>query len=97
MSVEQTKRTLDHYFGLMGRDEDFATCFTADVTWVIADTGTVIDGPDAVTRSSPCTREWGTLRVATPSLVTATSTSREIVLPPTRAATAESTTASPTT
>jgi hypothetical protein len=39
MSVEKTQRTLDRYFGLMGRDEDFAECFTADVTWVIADTG----------------------------------------------------------
>ena len=48
MSVEKTQRTLDRYFGLMGRDEDFAECFTADVTWVIADTGEVIEGPDAV-------------------------------------------------
>ena len=48
MSVEKTQRTLDRYFGLMGRDEDFAECFTADVTWVIADTGEVIKGPDAV-------------------------------------------------
>jgi hypothetical protein len=48
MSVEKTQRTLDRYFGLMGRDEDFAECFTADVTWVIADTGEVIEGPGAV-------------------------------------------------
>ena len=48
MSVEATQRTLDRYFGLMGRDEDFAECFTADVTWVIADTGEVIEGPGAV-------------------------------------------------
>ena len=48
MSVEQTQRTLDRYFGLMGEDEDFAECLTADVTWVVADTGEVIEGPDAV-------------------------------------------------
>ena len=48
MSVEQTQRTLDRYFGLMGKDEDFAECFTADVTWFIADTGEVIKGPDTV-------------------------------------------------
>jgi len=48
MSVEQTQRTLDRYFGLMGEDEDFAECLTADVTWVIAETGAVIEGPDAV-------------------------------------------------
>ena len=48
MSVENTQRTLDRYFGLMGADEDFGKCFTADVTWLIADTGEVIHGPDSV-------------------------------------------------
>jgi len=48
VSVEKTQQTLDRYFGLMGRDEDFAECLTADVTWVVADTGEVIEGPDAV-------------------------------------------------
>lgn len=48
MSVEQTQRTLDRYFGLMGKDEDFAVCFTADVTWLVADTGEVIQGAESV-------------------------------------------------
>jgi hypothetical protein len=48
MSVEQTQQTLDRYFGLMGRDQDFAECLTADVTWVVADTGEVIQGSGAV-------------------------------------------------
>lgn len=48
MSVEQTQQTLDRYFGLMGKDEDFAECLTADVTWLIADTEDVIQGPGAV-------------------------------------------------
>lgn len=48
MSVEQTRRTLDRYFGLMGNDEDFAECFTTDVTWLVADTGELIQGPQSV-------------------------------------------------
>ena len=48
MSVEQTQQTPDRYFDLTGRDEDFAECLTADVSWVIADTGGVVQGPDAV-------------------------------------------------
>ena len=48
MSVEQTQRTLDRYFDLMGKDEDFAECFSADVTWLIADTEEVVRGPSAV-------------------------------------------------
>jgi hypothetical protein len=48
MSVEQMQRILDRYFGLMGRDEDFAECLTTDVTWLVADTAEVIEGPGAV-------------------------------------------------
>ena len=48
MSVEQTQRTLDRYFDLMGKDQDFSTCFTEDVTWLAADTDFVVEGPDSV-------------------------------------------------
>ncbi len=97
MSVEQTQQTLDRYFGLMGKDEDFAECLTADVTWLIADTEDVIQGPDAVRDYIiACTREWWTSRVANPLLATVSSTSRGIVLPQLGARAAVSTTASRT-
>ena len=48
VTVEQTQQILDRYFGLMGKDEDFAVCFTADVTWLVAETKEVIKGPHVV-------------------------------------------------
>jgi hypothetical protein len=48
VTVEQTQQILDRYFGLMGKDEDFAVCFTADVTWLVAETDEVIKGPHVV-------------------------------------------------
>lgn len=48
MSTEQTQRTIDRYFELMGQAADFAVCFTEDVTWLIAETGEVVHGPGAV-------------------------------------------------
>ena len=47
-TVEQTQRILDRYFGLLGKDEDFAVCLTADVTWLVAETDEVIKGPHVV-------------------------------------------------
>jgi len=48
MSTAQTQNTMDRYFDLMGRGADFAECYSADATWLIADTGEVIRGPGAV-------------------------------------------------
>lgn len=45
MSTEQTQRTIDRYFEMMGREADFAECFTEDVTWLIADTGEIVRNP----------------------------------------------------
>ena len=48
MSTEQTQRTIDRYFDLMGKDEDYGVCWTDDVTWLVADSGEVITGPALV-------------------------------------------------
>ena len=48
MSAEQTQHTMDRYFELMGRGADFGACCSADVSWLVADTGEVIRGPGAV-------------------------------------------------
>lgn len=48
MSTEQTQWTIDRYFDLMGKDEDFTACCTQDVTWLVADTGEVVEGRAAV-------------------------------------------------
>ena len=48
MSTAQTQQTMDRYFELMGRSADFGTCYTSDVTWLIAEAGEVIQGADAV-------------------------------------------------
>ena len=44
MSTQLTQRTMDRYFELMGRGADFAECYAADATWLIADTGEVVSG-----------------------------------------------------
>ncbi|MGC5169143.1 nuclear transport factor 2 family protein [Microbacterium sp. DT81.1] len=48
MSTEQTKQTMDRYFTLMGSEGDFAQCYAADVTWLVADTGEIVRGPQTV-------------------------------------------------
>lgn len=47
-TTERTQRVIAHYFDLMGRDADFSESYTADVTWLMADTGELVEGPDAV-------------------------------------------------
>ena len=48
MSLDQTQRTMDRYFGAMGRGDDFSTFFTADVTWIMMESGQEVCGPAAV-------------------------------------------------
>jgi hypothetical protein len=48
VSLEQTQRAIDRYFGIMGRGGDFADCYTTDVTWITSDTGERIHGPNPV-------------------------------------------------
>jgi SnoaL-like domain len=48
MSIEQTQQTINRYFDLMGRDGDFAECYTADVTWTTTDTEDEVRGPSSV-------------------------------------------------
>jgi ketosteroid isomerase-like protein len=48
VSTEQTQRIIDRYFDLMGKDEDFTACCTRDVTWLVADTGEVVEGRQPV-------------------------------------------------
>ncbi|WP_243074334.1 nuclear transport factor 2 family protein [Microbacterium sp. SS28] len=48
MSTASAQRTMDRYFQLMGRGDDIAACYSADATWVIADTGEVVQGAVAV-------------------------------------------------
>jgi hypothetical protein len=48
MSLEETQRTIDHYFDLMSRGGDFAQCYTDDVTWTTIDIGDEVRGPTSV-------------------------------------------------
>src|SRR3954465_5771612 len=48
MKVTETRAVIDHYFDLMGRGEDFATCYAEDVRWTTLDGGTVVSGPTEV-------------------------------------------------
>ena len=48
MSTEQTQRTMDRYFDLMGQGADFGECYAPNVTWLVADTAEVIAGPAGV-------------------------------------------------
>ena len=48
MSIARTKHVIDRYSDLMGRQADFAESYSPDVTWLIADTGEVIQGADTV-------------------------------------------------
>lgn len=48
MSIDQVRRTMDGYFNAMGRGEDFSKFYTADVTWIMMDSGQQVHGPSAV-------------------------------------------------
>jgi SnoaL-like protein len=48
MSVDQTQRTMDSYFSAMGRGDDFSIFFTADVAWIMMESGQEVRGPAAV-------------------------------------------------
>jgi hypothetical protein len=48
MKATETPAVIDHYFDLMGRGEDFATCYAQDVRWTTLDGGTVVSGPAEV-------------------------------------------------
>jgi hypothetical protein len=48
MSVDQVRRTMDGYFQAMGRGEDFAEFYTADVRWIMTDSAQEVHGPSAV-------------------------------------------------
>jgi len=48
MKDTKTRAVIDHYFDLMGRGEDFATCYAEDVHWTTFDGGTKVVGPAEV-------------------------------------------------
>ena len=48
MTVETTRATMERYFQLMNSGGDFSELYTADVRWLMADTGQEIRGPTAV-------------------------------------------------
>jgi hypothetical protein len=48
MSLDQTQRTMDRYFGAMGRGDDFSEFYTADVTWIMMESGQEVRGSAAV-------------------------------------------------
>jgi hypothetical protein len=48
MSFDQTQRTMDGYFNAMGAGDDFSRCYTADVSWIMIESGQEIRGPSPV-------------------------------------------------
>jgi ketosteroid isomerase-like protein len=48
MTTAATRKTIARYFDLMGSGIDFDASYSADVTWMIVDTGEVIQGAHAV-------------------------------------------------
>ncbi|GAA1979811.1 nuclear transport factor 2 family protein [Microbacterium pumilum] len=48
MTVVDSQRAMDRYFNLMRQGIDFDACYQEDVTWLVADTGDVIQGAHAV-------------------------------------------------
>ena len=48
MTSTDTRVVIDRYFDLMGRGEDFATCYAEDVRWMTFDGGTRVVGPTEV-------------------------------------------------
>jgi hypothetical protein len=48
MNATDIRALLDHYFDLMGRDEDFAICYADDMRWRTFDGDRTIVGPAEV-------------------------------------------------
>jgi hypothetical protein len=48
MNAMETRAVIDRYFDLMGRGENFATCYAEDVRWTTFDGGTMVLGPTEV-------------------------------------------------
>jgi ketosteroid isomerase-like protein len=48
MKATETRGVIDRYFDLMGRGEDFATCYAENVLWTTFDGGTEVSGPTEV-------------------------------------------------
>jgi ketosteroid isomerase-like protein len=48
VTVADSQQTIDRYFDLMGQGIEFDACYATDVTWLVADTGEVIEGARAV-------------------------------------------------
>jgi len=48
MKNRKIQAVIDRYFELMGRDEDFSTCYAADMQWTTFDGATTVVGPTAV-------------------------------------------------
>jgi SnoaL-like protein len=48
MTSTETRAVIDRYFDLMGRGEDFATCYADDMRWTTFDGGTQVSGPTEV-------------------------------------------------
>jgi hypothetical protein len=48
MSLDQTRRTMDSYFNAMGAGNDFSKFYTADVRWIMIDSGQEVRGPAVV-------------------------------------------------
>ena len=44
----EIRAVIDRYFDLMGRGEDFATCYAENVRWTTFDGGTKVEGPAEV-------------------------------------------------
>ena len=48
MSVDQVRRTMNDYFHAMGGGADFSAFYTADVRWIMIDSGQEVHGRSAV-------------------------------------------------
>jgi hypothetical protein len=48
MKATESQAVIDRYFDLMGRGEDFASCYAEDVRWTTLDGGTTVVGPTEV-------------------------------------------------
>ena len=46
MSATETRGVIDRYFEIMGRGEDFASCYAEDVRWTTFDGETLVVWPD---------------------------------------------------
>lgn len=48
MNTPDTQKTIDRYFNLMGKGQNFAECYAPDVSWTMVASGTTVDGADRV-------------------------------------------------